>query len=110
MGNHCKELATQSPLESTCPSDTRLPVTYSGVMDADNFADALCLCSKGNMAQETANKLCSFVKVDIEKHQAISPVTQISLVKIVIAGEKGRSALHQYVENGFSTIGAVGVA
>jgi hypothetical protein len=61
-------------------------------MDADNFTHALCLCSKGNMAQETANKLCSFIKVDIEKHQAISPVAQISLVKIVIAGEKGRSA------------------
>jgi hypothetical protein len=67
----------------------RLPVTHSGVMDADNSTHALCLRAKGSVPQETADKLSSLVKGDIEKHQAVSPVAQIRLVKIVIASEEG---------------------
>ena len=54
--------------------DARLPVTHAAVMDADNSTHALCLCAKGSVPQETADKLSSLVKVDIEKHQAVSPV------------------------------------
>jgi hypothetical protein len=99
-----KELATESPLESMRPFDARLPVVHSGVMDADNFTHALCLRSKGRVAQKSADKLSSFVKVDIEKHQAISPVAQIILVKIVIADEEGRSAQSMQERNNLTAI------
>jgi hypothetical protein len=99
-----KELATESPLGSTHPFAARLPVAHSGVMDTDNFTHALCLCTKGSVAQETADKLSSFVKVDIEKYQAISPVAQISLVKIVIAGKEGRSGQSMQEGNNLTAI------
>ena len=84
--------------------DARLPVTHCAVMDADNSTHALCLRAKGSVPQETAGKLSSLVKGDIKKHQAVSPVAQISLVKIVIAGEEGWSAQSMQERNNLTAI------
>lgn len=97
-------LATESPRESMRLSDACLPVTHSGVMDADNSTYALRLRAKGSVPQETADKLSSLVKGDIKKHQAVSPVAQISLVKIVIAGEEGWSAQSMQERNNLTAI------
>jgi hypothetical protein len=86
------------------PFDARLPVIHSGVMDADNFTHALCLRSKGGVPQQTANKLSSRVKGHIKKHQAVSPVTQVSLVKIVIAGEESWAAQGMQERDDFPAI------
>jgi hypothetical protein len=72
--------------------DARFPLTYSGVVDADHFTHALCLRAKSSVSQGTPDKLSSLVKGDIKKHQAVSPMAQISLVKTVIASEKGWAA------------------
>lgn len=85
-------------------SDACLPVTHSGVMDADNSTHALRLRVKGIVPQETADKLSSLVKRDIKKHQAVSPVAQISLVKIVIASEEGWSAQSMQERNNLTAI------
>jgi hypothetical protein len=84
--------------------DPRLPVTHSAVMYADNPTHALCQRAKGTVPQETADKLSSLVKGDIKKHQAVSPVTQISLVKIVIAGEESWSAQSMQERNNLTAI------
>jgi hypothetical protein len=86
------------------PFDTRLPVTHSAVMDTDYSTHALCLGAKDNVTQETADKLGSLVKGDIKKHQAVSPVAQISLVKIVITGEEGWSAQGMQERNNLTAI------
>ncbi len=97
-------LATESPPESMRLFDARLPVTHSDVTDADNSTHALCLRAKGSVPQETAGKLSRLVKGDIKKHQAVSPVAQISLVKIVIAGEEGWSAQSMQERNNLTAI------
>ena len=84
--------------------DACLPVTHCAVMDADNSTHTLCLRAKGSVPQETAGKLSSLVKGDIKKHQAVSPVAQISLVKIVIAGEEGWSAQSMQERNNLTAI------
>jgi hypothetical protein len=84
--------------------DTSLPVTHSAVIDAGHSTHALCLRAKGSVPQETADKLSSFVKGNIKKHQAISPVAQISLVKIVIAGEESGSAQSMQERNNLIAI------
>ena len=97
-------LAADSPPESMGLFDPRLPVTHSAVMDADNSTHALCPRAKGSVPQNTADKLSSLVKGDIKKHQAVSPVAQISLAKIVIAGEKGRSVQTMQERNNLAAI------
>ena len=84
--------------------DARLPVTHCAVMHADNSTHALCLRAKGSVPQETAGKLSSLVKGDIKKHQAVSPVEQVSLVKIVIAGEEGWPAQSMQERNNLAAI------
>jgi hypothetical protein len=84
--------------------DARLPVTHSGVMDADNFTHALRLRAKRSVPQKTAGKLSSLVKGDIKKHQAVSPVAQVGFVKIVIAGEEGWSAQSMQERNNLTAI------
>jgi hypothetical protein len=84
--------------------EARLPVTHSAVMDADNSTHALCLGAQGSVPQETADKLSSLVKGDIQKHQAVSPVAQISLVKIVIAGEESWAAQSMQERNNLTAI------
>jgi len=69
--------------------DAGLPVTHSGLMNADNSTHAPCPRAKGSVPQKAADKLSSLVKGDVKKHQVVSPVAQIRLVKIVIAGEEG---------------------
>jgi hypothetical protein len=73
-------------------------------MDADNSTHALCLRAKGSVPQDTADKLSSLVKRDIKKHQAVSQVAQISLVKIVIAGEESWSAQSMQERNNLTAI------
>jgi len=84
--------------------DARLPVTHCAVMDADNSTHALCLRAKGSVPQKAADKLSSLVKGDIKIHQAVSPVAQISLVKIVIAGEEGWPAQSMQERNNLAAI------
>ena len=97
-------LATESPPENMRLFDACLPVTHSGVMDADNSTHALCLRAKGSVPQKAAGKLSSLVKGDIKKHQAVSLVAQISLVKIVIAGEEGWPAQSMQERNNLTAI------
>jgi len=84
--------------------EARLPVTHSAVMHADNSTYALWLGAQGSVPQETADKLSSLVKGDIQKHQAVSPVAQISFVKIVIAGEESWAAQSMQERNNLTAI------
>jgi hypothetical protein len=73
-------------------------------MNADNTTHALCLRAKRSVPQKATGKLSSLVKRDVKKHQVVSPVAQVSLVKIVIAGEKGRSAQSMQERNNLTAI------
>jgi hypothetical protein len=84
--------------------NARLPITHSAVMDADNSTHALRLRAKGSVPQDTADKVSSLVKGDIKKHQAVFPVAQISLIKIVIAGEESWSAQSMQERNNLTAI------
>ena len=73
-------------------------------MDANNSTHALCLRAEGSVPQETADKLSSLVKGNIKKHQAVSPVAKIGLVKIVIAGKEAWLAQRMQERNNLAAI------
>jgi hypothetical protein len=68
-----------------------LPVADPAVADANDFAHALGLCAEDFVAQEAVNVLGDFIWRYIKTNQAISRMTQVRLVKVVIAGEEGRA-------------------
>jgi hypothetical protein len=61
------------------------------VADANDFAHALRLRAEGFVAQEAADVLRHLVGQNIKVDQAIPRMAQFRFIKILIAGEKGRT-------------------
>jgi hypothetical protein len=87
----CLLPSVESPSNHVLSFVTDLPVGYSTVADANDFAHALRLRAKGFVAEQAANILGGLARSDIQMNQTISWVAQLGMVEALVVSEKSRA-------------------